>query len=90
MSTGHESSDYVPSAAQLLLDEVRLSNGLPAPPLAREIRRAAGVSRARLARELSVHPITVARWERGTRRPRGEIRLAYARLLADLSAEVSR
>lgn len=73
-----------------LAAEVRLSHGLPAPALAREIRRAAGVSRDRLALELGVHPVSVARWERGTRRPRGELRLAYALLLNDLAAEVRR
>lgn len=72
-----------------LLEELRVSRSLPAPPLAREIRRAANVSRDRLAEELNVHPVTVARWERGTRVPRGELRIAYARLLAALASEVA-
>lgn len=71
-----------------LLDEVRTTRHLPKPALAREIRRAAGVSRDRLADELEVHPVTVARWERGTRSPRGATRLAYARLLVELAREV--
>lgn len=72
-----------------LLEEVRTARSLPAPALAREIRRAAGVSRQRLADELHVHVVTVARWERGTRAPQGKLRLAYAAVLASLAAEVS-
>ncbi len=71
-----------------LLADVRTVRALPAPPLAREIRRAAGVSRQRMADELGVHVVTLARWERGTRHPRGATQLAYAHLLAALSEEV--
>lgn len=71
-----------------LLNEVRLSRGLPTPELARAIRRNAGVGRTRMATALSVHPITVARWERGTRTPQGELRLRYARLLDELQSQV--
>jgi DNA-binding transcriptional regulator YiaG len=67
-----------------LLDEVRESLSLPSPGVARQIREAAGVSQARLAAELGVHELTVHRWETGTRTPHGGLRLAYARLLADL------
>lgn len=69
-----------------LLQDARIAARLPTPALAREIRRAAGVSRQQLADELSVHTVTVARWERGTRTPRGQLRVAYARLLAQLRA----
>ncbi len=72
-----------------LLDEVRISRQLPPPALACEIRRAAGVTRQRLADELGVHVVTVARWERGTRHPRGSTRTAYAQLLLDLNGAVS-
>ncbi len=72
-----------------LLDEVRASRSLPAPPLARAIRLAAGVSQERIAAELDVHPVTVRRWEAGTRIPRGELRLAYARLLNALVQEAA-
>jgi DNA-binding transcriptional regulator YiaG len=34
-----------------------------------------------MAAELGVHVISVARWERGTRNPHGDLRLRYARLL---------
>ncbi len=67
-----------------LLNEVRESLSLPAPGAARQIREAAGVSQARLAAELGVHELTVARWEAGTRTPHGDLRLAYGRLLAGL------
>src|SRR5580658_8563102 len=67
-----------------LLDEVRESLSLPGPDVARQIREAAGVSQARLAAELGVHELTVKRWESGARTPQGDLRLAYARLLAGL------
>jgi len=67
-----------------LLDEVRESLSLPAPNVARQIREAAGVSRVRFAAELGVHPLTVMRWEDGTRTPHGENRRTYGRLLAQL------
>ena len=67
-----------------LLEEVRESLSLPSPPVAREIRQAAGVTQARMAAELQVHETTLARWESGTCTPRGDMRRQYARLLADL------
>ncbi|MBK6442809.1 MAG: helix-turn-helix transcriptional regulator [Actinomycetales bacterium] len=47
------------------------------------------MTQARLARELSVHRLTVARWESGERRPRGTLRVRYAELLHDLQMEVA-
>lgn len=67
-----------------LLEEVRLSRSLPTPALARAIREAAGVSQTRIAQELGVHRLTVARWEAGSRSPRGAHRVAYAALLNQL------
>lgn len=67
-----------------LLEEVRESLALPGPDVARQIREAAGVSQARLAGELGVHELTISRWEAGTRSPRGDLRRAYSRLLAEL------
>lgn len=72
-----------------VVEEAHWARQLPSPELARAIRRNAGVSRQRFADELAVHVVTVARWERGTRRPRGALRAAYARLLAELE-EVGR
>ena len=64
-----------------LLDEARLAVSLPSPAGRMAIRRRAHVSRERLAAELGCHVISVARWERGTRNPHGELRRRYARLL---------
>lgn len=72
-----------------LIDEVRATQSLPKPAVARLIRMSAGVSQERLAQELGVHRITVQRWELGHRRPRGGDRVRYARLLQDLRAEVA-
>lgn len=72
-----------------LADEVRLMAGLPAPPARAAIRRRARVTHERLAAELGVHRLTVIRWENGTREPRGDRRLRYARLLAELREAVA-
>jgi DNA-binding transcriptional regulator YiaG len=69
-----------------LLEEAELAVSLPGPPRRREIRRNAHVGRPRLVAELGVHPVTVARWEQGTRDPRGTTRVAYARLLRGLAS----
>ena len=67
-----------------LVDEVRRARTLPSPATRRMIRVTAGVSQKRLGAELGVHRITVARWEDGTRTPRGSTRAAYADLLNQL------
>ena len=67
-----------------LVAEVRESLSLPSGPIARAIRDAANVPRARMAAELGVHEMTVCRWEMGTRTPTGDLRLAYIRLLREL------
>lgn len=72
-----------------LLDEIR-AHRLPDPSLARAVRRAARVSQARLAQELGVSRVTVARWEAGTRRPTGAIARAYAVLLTQMQEETIR
>jgi DNA-binding transcriptional regulator YiaG len=68
-----------------LVSEVRMARRLPAPEIARAIRKAAGVSQQRVADELGVHWTTVARWERGERQPRPKQRVAYADLLMRLT-----
>jgi transcriptional regulator with XRE-family HTH domain len=72
-----------------LIEEVRLAVLLPEPPVRMAIRRRARVSRERMAAELGVQPLAVARWERGTRNPRGELRLRYAKLLSLLDEIVT-
>jgi DNA-binding transcriptional regulator YiaG len=77
-----------------LLEEVRAQLQaklrLPSPAMCRAIRLAAGVSQERIARELGVHRVTVARWELGARRPRTRRAAAYAALLEELRREVDR
>lgn len=68
-----------------LVDQVRASRRHP-PEVAVAIRKVAGVSQADVARELGVNRVTVARWELGTRRPRGELLVRYCDLLDELSA----
>jgi len=72
-----------------LTDEIRSTKNLPAPATARMIRVTAGVSQARMAEELGVHRMTVVRWERGSRRPRGAARVRYAELLRDIQREMA-
>ena len=67
-----------------LAEDCRTMKRLPGPALARAIRVDAGATQARLAQELGVHWTTVARWEAGRRSPRGDLRLAYAQVLASL------
>lgn len=69
-----------------LLDEVGVRRSLPPPQRRKAIREAAGVSQERLAQELDVHRVTVARWEHGSRSPRGELLARYVRLLDQLQA----
>ncbi|MGN6244515.1 MAG: helix-turn-helix transcriptional regulator [Motilibacteraceae bacterium] len=72
-----------------LLDEVRVARTLPSPKVAAMIRQAAGVSQARLGSEVGVHRVTVARWETGVSRPRGEAAQRYAAVLAELRRAVA-
>ena len=67
-----------------LVREIEIRRQLPSRALARAIREEAGVSQKRMAEELGVHPVTVARWELGTRRPRGRTLKAYVEVLAAL------
>jgi transcriptional regulator with XRE-family HTH domain len=69
-----------------LLDEVCIRRQLPSRALARAIRMEAGISQATLAHAIGVHPVTVTRWELGTRRPRGRILVAYVEALNELRA----
>lgn len=64
--------------------EVAAFASLPTPAMSRAIRTRAGVSQARLARELGVSRMTVNRWEAGSRRPRGLHLIAYVAVLSDL------
>ena len=75
----------------LLLENVRKARRLPSPAMRKAIRREAGVSQTRMAAELRVDRVTVARWESegpDARTPRGELLDRYADLLTGLHAEV--
>lgn len=67
-----------------LIEHVRAARRLPPPAVARAIRDAANVSQQQIADELGVNRVTIARWELGTRSPRGELRLRYIELLEQL------
>lgn len=63
---------------------------LPPPALAREIRRAAGLSQTELAAILGVHRVTLARYEAGMRQPAGGFAQRYAEALEAMQAEAAR
>jgi len=52
-----------------LAEEVRARRDAPSPAEARAMRRAAGVTQQRMAEEIGVARMTLARWESGERRP---------------------
>lgn len=72
-----------------LMDEVNARRRMPSPAMAREILRESGTTVGRAARELEVAPITVSRYLRGKRMPRGELLVRYVALL-DKLAEATR
>lgn len=75
------------STSLTLPEELRARRDLPSPALRREIRKAAGVSQAAIARE--VERITgerltrrsVSTWEKDTRKPTGANLAAYVQVL---------
>ncbi len=69
-----------------LVDEVRGGTNLPPPARRRAIRIGAGITQARMARELGVARSTFIWWETGAHQPEGANRARYARLLAELEA----
>jgi len=62
---------------------------LPKPEVAKAIRLGAGATQEACAAELGVTRVTYARWEGGKRTPRGALREAYAKQLAELAREVA-
>lgn len=57
---------------------------LPALLMRRALREAANLTQRDVATVLGVDRASVARWELGSREPRGELRQAYADLLRSL------
>jgi transcriptional regulator with XRE-family HTH domain len=63
---------------------------LPPPSVQAEIRRSAGLTQQDEADILGVSSrVVIARWELGTRTPRGELRTRYAALLRRLLEETA-
>jgi len=71
-----------------LVEEVRTGRRTAIPGYAAALRRAAGVPQRRMADELGVHRVTLARWELGLRRPRGRHLAAWLGLLDALRDEL--
>ncbi len=67
-----------------LIDEVRQRRRLPKPSTARAIREEAGISQQRMATEIGVDRMTLARWESGRRKPRPRAAASSAALLDQL------
>lgn len=72
-----------------LIEQVKQARKLPPPAVARAIRATADVTQQQVAEELGINRVTVARWELGERKPRGELRLRYAALLIALERILS-
>lgn len=64
-----------------LISQVVAARSLPTPSMAKAIRLNAGISQGRLAAEVGVHRLTLARWERGGSKPRGDALTRYMHLL---------
>lgn len=71
-----------------IFEEARLLIDMPLPAEAKAIREASRLSVARLAAQIGVTRYTLHSWEAGTSTPRGDNRLRYARVLADLKSVV--
>jgi DNA-binding transcriptional regulator YiaG len=74
---------------QGLLAEVRRARELTTVPVARDIRRAAGLTQERLALALGVDRTTLARWEAGSSRPRPAELAVWVDALEALRQEVA-
>lgn len=72
-----------------VMRKARAERLLPSPDERRAIREAAGVSQAAIGLILGVRPSTVTRYETGSRSPRGEMAVAYLRVLDRLRREES-
>jgi transcriptional regulator with XRE-family HTH domain len=70
-----------------LMEEVRARRRLPEPVMRRAIRKAAGVSQKRAGEEINVTHQAIARYEDGSRTPRGPVLVAYVGLLEALREE---
>ena len=69
-----------------LLARAKERHDLPPPEERRRRRVAAGLRLAEVAEPFGVSSLTVSRWERGLRTPRGDLLLAYGKFLRGLEA----
>lgn len=66
------------------IEQARRERELPDPATRGAIRKRANVTQRQLAEALGVTRVTVARWEIGTRSPRGELLDDYLEALQEL------
>lgn len=71
-----------------IITTARTRRSLPDPPTAKAIRLAACLTEREIGSSVGVTAATVCRWERGTRKPRGRQRDAYAAVLNALGKEL--
>ena len=57
---------------------------LPSPEVCRSLRLASGLTEEQVGELVGADRATVARWELGTRTPRGQLRERYAAVLSEL------
>ena len=84
----------VPITTGPIAAKLKASRRLPVPAMRKAIRIANGLSQGDIAQQLEemgykVDRVTVTRWEKGVRTPRGELLIAYVALLDELQAEQS-
>ena len=78
-----------------LLAGAQIRRRLPEPPIRRLVRLRADLTQEDIARVVGdkagrdVNRATIARWENGSRTPRGDLRIAYVQVLERLAAEGS-
>ena len=75
-------------AVKSLLSQVRAKKTLPPPQVRKAIRMASGASVASVAAACGVYEMTVIRWERGERTPRGAHLERYVDVLRLLQESV--
>ncbi len=67
-----------------LVEKARALRQLPPPAERRRIRLEAGVTQQELAAALGASRVSISRWEKGARLPRGDSALRYSRALERL------
>ncbi|MFF8747808.1 helix-turn-helix domain-containing protein [Streptomyces californicus] len=85
MSDETRTHDGSPDPVAALLEEARLSKGMPSPEERLRLREAAGLTRDQVAAATGVARSTVQNWEKGVSTPTPPARLPYLRLLEGLA-----